>query len=105
LLRGDGLSLTNPAMTESYRSRLMATTFISNLGSANAAGFNVQIATNPGGGRGGTCFGDSGGPGAAGEDVPSAVELRWRPASDQAASSLVGMTAAWRAARRAGRCR
>jgi hypothetical protein len=62
LLRGDGLSLTNPAMTESYRSRLMATTFISNLGSANTAGFNVQIDTNPGGGRGGTCFGDSGGP-------------------------------------------
>ena len=59
---GYGLSFTNPAMTESYRSRLMATTFISNLGSHNTAGFNVQLATNPGGGRGGTCFGDSGGP-------------------------------------------
>ena len=59
---GYGLSFTNPAMTESYRSRLMATTFITNLRSHNTAGFNVQIATNPGGGRGGTCFGDSGGP-------------------------------------------
>jgi hypothetical protein len=59
---GYGLSFTNPAMTESYRSRLMATTFITNLVSHNTAGFNVQIATNPGGGRGGTCFGDSGGP-------------------------------------------
>jgi Trypsin len=59
---GYGLSSTNPAMTESYRSRLMATTFITNLRSHNTAGYNVQIATNPGGGRGGTCFGDSGGP-------------------------------------------
>ena len=38
---GYGLSFTNPAMTESYRSRLMATTFITNLGSHNTAGFNV----------------------------------------------------------------
>jgi Trypsin len=59
---GYGVSRTNPAKLESYRSRLMATTFISNLGSGNTAGFNVQIASNPGGGRGGTCFGDSGGP-------------------------------------------
>jgi hypothetical protein len=59
---GYGVSRINPAKLESYRSRLMATTFISNLGSRNTAGFNVQIASNPGGGRGGTCFGDSGGP-------------------------------------------
>jgi ketosteroid isomerase-like protein len=40
------------------------------------------------------------------EDVPSAVELRWRSIGDQAAaSSLAGVTVASRAARRAGRCR
>ena len=59
---GYGLSSTNPAMTESYRSRLQAKTFIINLGSAHGAGYNVQLATNRGGGRGGTCYGDSGGP-------------------------------------------
>jgi hypothetical protein len=59
---GYGLTYTNPAETISYRSRLMAETFIINLTSHNTAGFNVQLATNPGGGRGGTCFGDSGGP-------------------------------------------
>jgi len=59
---GYGLTYTNPAKTISYRSRLMAETFIVNLVSRNTAGFNVQLATNPGGDRGGTCFGDSGGP-------------------------------------------
>jgi hypothetical protein len=59
---GYGLTYTNPAKTISYRSRLMADTFIVNLVSHNTAGFNVQLATNPGGDRGGTCFGDSGGP-------------------------------------------
>jgi len=41
------------------------------------------------------------------EDVPRAVELRWRPEGDQAASSLVGVTVvvASSAARSAGRCR
>jgi hypothetical protein len=59
---GYGLTFTNPAMTESYRSRLMATTFVIGLNSHNSGGYNIQIATNPGGGRGGTCYGDSGGP-------------------------------------------
>jgi Trypsin len=59
---GYGLTYTNPTKTISYRSRLQAETFILNLVSHNTAGFNVQLATNPGGDRGGTCFGDSGGP-------------------------------------------
>jgi hypothetical protein len=59
---GYGVSRINPAQSESFRSRLMATTYVQNLRSANAGGFNVQLANNPGGGRGGTCFGDSGGP-------------------------------------------
>jgi hypothetical protein len=60
-ISGYGVSRINPAKSESFRSRLMATTYIQNLGSANTAGFNMQLANNPGGGRGGTCFGDSGG--------------------------------------------
>src|SRR5215204_6628600 len=59
---GYGVSRINPAKSESFRSRLMATTYIQNLVSNNTAGFSVQLASNPGGGRGGTCFGDSGGP-------------------------------------------
>jgi putative transposase len=41
------------------------------------------------------------------EDVPVIVEFRWRPVSDQAASSLAGVTAmvASSALRSAGRCR
>lgn len=59
---GYGMSFTNPAITESHRSRLAATTFVLNLVSQKAGGYNLQIATSPGNGRGGTCFGDSGGP-------------------------------------------
>jgi len=59
---GYGLSRSNPNFVESFRSRLMATSKLVNLNSANNGGFNLQTSANPGGGRGGTCFGDSGGP-------------------------------------------
>jgi hypothetical protein len=41
---------------------LTATAFIVNTHNTNTAGFNIQRSRNPGQGRGGTCFGDSGGP-------------------------------------------
>jgi hypothetical protein len=51
----------NPAATLSYRSRLMADTWI--IGTSGVAnGLNVQLSSAPGRGGGGTCFGDSGGP-------------------------------------------
>jgi hypothetical protein len=62
-LSGYGVSNPNKNHTVSYRERLKATTFI--IGGHNpttVGGYNVQLASNPGGGRGGTCFGDSGGP-------------------------------------------
>jgi secreted trypsin-like serine protease len=62
---GYGVSRTNPAQTTSFRERLMALTKLTNPNlnaSGNTAGFNLQLASAPGGGRGGTCFGDSGGP-------------------------------------------
>ena len=56
-------SSPNPARNLSFRSRLMAETRLVNLNnSSNTAGFNLQLGDAPGGGRGGTCFGDSGGP-------------------------------------------
>jgi trypsin len=58
---GYGVSGEKPAVI-SYRERLMATAFIVNTRNTNTAGFNIQLSTNPGKGRGGTCFGDSGGP-------------------------------------------
>jgi hypothetical protein len=42
--------------------RTSGTSKLINLTSANAAGFNMQISNNPGHGRSGICFGDSGGP-------------------------------------------
>jgi hypothetical protein len=51
----------NPAATISYRSRLMADTWI--IGTTGVAnGINVQLSSAPGLGGGGTCLGDSGGP-------------------------------------------
>jgi hypothetical protein len=62
-ISGYGVTNPHPNFPESYRSRLMTTTFI--IGGRNPLltnDYNVQLAANPGGGRGGTCFGDSGGP-------------------------------------------
>jgi secreted trypsin-like serine protease len=62
---GYGVSRTNPAQSLSFRERLMALTKVTNPNlnaSSNTAGFNLQLSSAPGGGRGGTCFGDSGGP-------------------------------------------
>jgi hypothetical protein len=58
---GYGLSYTNPAVTVSFRERLMASQQLVNLTSALTGGFNLQATNNPGIG-GGSCFGDSGGP-------------------------------------------
>jgi hypothetical protein len=62
-LSGYGVTNANKNHPVSYRERLQATTFI--IGGHNpnlTSKFNVHLASNPGGGRGGTCFGDSGGP-------------------------------------------
>jgi hypothetical protein len=58
---GYGVSDIRPAQL-SFRERLEATGFIVNVRNQNTAGFNIQVSTNVGGGQGGTCFGDSGGP-------------------------------------------
>jgi hypothetical protein len=59
---GYGLQRTRPTGDLAARIRLEATTQLVNLRSSLTAGFNLQTTANPGGGRGGTCFGDSGGP-------------------------------------------
>jgi hypothetical protein len=58
---GYGVSREKPSVV-SLRERLMATGFIVSTHNTNTAGFNIQLSTNPGNGRGGSCFGDSGGP-------------------------------------------
>jgi hypothetical protein len=58
---GYGVSGEKPVVI-SYRERLMAAGFIVSTHNANTAGFNIQLSTNRGAGRGGACFGDSGGP-------------------------------------------
>jgi secreted trypsin-like serine protease len=64
----------NPDKAVAIRERLQATTFIIGLNNALAGGYNVQLSGNPGAGRGGTCFGDSGGPALVGDtDVVAAV--------------------------------
>jgi len=64
-LSGYGVTYSNPAKSVSFRERLMALTQLvgGNLNeSRNTAGFNLALGGAPGGGRGGSCFGDSGGP-------------------------------------------
>jgi hypothetical protein len=61
---GYGLTRNSPVGSKviSFRSRLMATEQLVNLGNSWTDGFNIQLTANPGGGKGGTCGGDSGGP-------------------------------------------
>ena len=55
----DGHAASDP--TVSFRERLMATTSLVTTTNPNTAGYNLETQPN-GGGRGGTCSGDSGGP-------------------------------------------
>ncbi len=61
---GYGLTRNSPVDSKviSFRSRLMAIEQLVNLGNSWTDGFNIQLTANPGGGKGGTCSGDSGGP-------------------------------------------
>jgi len=61
---GYGLTRNSPVGSKviSFRSRLMAIEQLVNLGNSWTDGFNIQLTANPGGGKGGTCSGDSGGP-------------------------------------------
>ncbi len=61
LASGYGLSYSSPVAVESFRERLMGFSKLTNLKSANTAGFNLQTNGN-GAGNGATCSGDSGGP-------------------------------------------
>ena len=63
-ISGYGVTRTNPSGRHelSFRERLMAKSTLINLTNALTSGYNVQVSANPGGGRGGLCFGDSGGP-------------------------------------------
>jgi secreted trypsin-like serine protease len=61
---GYGLTQNSPVASKviSFRSRLMATEQLVNLGNSWTDGFNIQLTANRGNGKGGTCGGDSGGP-------------------------------------------
>jgi hypothetical protein len=61
VVSGYGVSRVRPT-TLSFRERLMAQVQFVNLTNALTDGFNVQTVESPGRGKGGTCFGDSGGP-------------------------------------------
>ena len=58
---GYGLQEIKPVFS-SERIRYQSTAKLVNLRSNLTDGFNLQTSNNPGQGRGGTCFGDSGGP-------------------------------------------
>lgn len=58
---GYGVSDIKP-VTISYRERLTATAQILNTRNQYTAGYNIMVSANFGAGKGGTCFGDSGGP-------------------------------------------
>ncbi|HZJ06563.1 MAG TPA: trypsin-like serine protease [Nocardioidaceae bacterium] len=74
-LSGYGVQNANKNHPVESLERLTAATFIiGGRNPRNNGGYNVQIASNLGGGRGGACFGDSGGPILlAGTDVVVAV--------------------------------
>jgi hypothetical protein len=59
---GYGLQYINGAQVTSYRERMKATATLVNLKSDLTKGHNLAHSGDPGRGKGGTCFGDSGGP-------------------------------------------
>jgi V8-like Glu-specific endopeptidase len=62
-LQDRSLTIVGYGANESVQlTRTSAASRIINLESANAGGFNLQMSSNPGGGKGAICFGDSGGP-------------------------------------------
>jgi hypothetical protein len=59
---GYGVNYINPAKSVSLRERMTATASLVNLRSNLADGYNLAHSGNASQGKGGTCFGDSGGP-------------------------------------------
>jgi hypothetical protein len=59
---GYGVNWINGAQTVSLRERMTATASLTNLRSSLTDGYNLAHSGDPGRGKGGTCFGDSGGP-------------------------------------------